>query len=203
MAKAFPIVISTAALLISILTLVLGNFLKVDSLKYVLTGTGYDYEPVAYLQGSYISLKPKFNMTFINIGTRPVAIREFQLELFQSGVDKNEKCAGVSESQFSYSFELEPFVIQKGEILSKELNKESKNKWKIAVENQKKETFAVVGCLLFITNTPDSLSMVREIPLFEQEVRKDGKQAMATNLFVDVDRSKPSSLIDEWQLRLW
>jgi hypothetical protein len=177
-------------------------------LKYVITGT-----TSVTLENGVVVAKPNHTIKFINMGNRPVAVSELKMALSQPKdpkfSDDYEACH-VQGSFFILDFDVEPFVIQKGEIVIKQLRMTNpdmdlnrRDTWGPSAYNMGKELFLVRGCLMLVTNTATSLSIEYEFPLFEQDVGKVEDTARAHYRPLFLKPNEPSTVIDEWSVRLW
>jgi len=187
---------------------VFNNALKVDSLKYVLSG-----QATAYVGDGEVHLRSDYKISFINLGTRPIAVTGMTFGLLQDveeKFDNNYDACNKSHGYFSFKIDVPPFVIQKGEISIKELSAISSNpeitrsyKWNVEKLAGEKDSLLFRICLLLFTVTPDSLTTVRSFPLSQQRLGIDGRSITPVNPFITEDFSKPTTVLDGWSIKLW
>lgn len=208
MSKGFPIVISLIALIISAGTFVFNNALKVDSLKYVLSG-----QAGGYVEDGEVRLRSDYKISFINMGTRPIAITRMTFGLLQDAeakFDNNYDACNKSHGYFSFKIDVPPFVVQKGEISIKELSSISKDpeitrsyKWNVEKLVGDRDNLLFRTCLLLFTVTPGSLTTARMFPLSQQRLGIDGSSKAPSDPFIADNFSKPTTVLDEWSIKLW
>lgn len=104
--------------------------------------------------GKFKIVVPRAVATFVNSGTRSAAIVAIRFSIEQPDVFEWRKCNHTASEQFE--FEVDPFVIKAGEIVSKALPL-SKSDLSIKVRNEARPTALL--CLEFDVSTPDGLTL--------------------------------------------
>ncbi len=208
MSKGLSVVISLIALIISAGTFVFNNALKVDSLKYVLSG-----HATGYVEDGEVRLRSDYKISFINLGNRPIAITKIAFGLLQDTEEKfdsNYDACNKGHRYFIFKIEVPPFVIQKGEISIKELGAISNEpevtrsyKWNIEKLMGDRDSLLLRTCLILFTVTPDSLTTVRSFPLSQQRLGIDGTSKALPDPFITDNFDKPTTVVDKRSIKLW
>jgi hypothetical protein len=176
---------SALALILSSVTVYFNVVRTKDDLRVVVEGTPeflLDYENPKF------DISTDLTMTFINAGTRPLAILRVTLFLDQSPRANlhQEKCEVQEGTAITRPYDFTTTIVKAGEISSVQVKlreatpPKSAKKASIPLveESAIKNQINVLGCLRFTVSTPENVQEVRDVPIFYSNVelyrRADG-----------------------------
>lgn len=127
-----------------------------------------------------LTFYPDYKLTFVNSGTRGVAIANVRMEVRQPGpgIEEPTQCDGASEFDHTFEYDLAPFVVKPSEVLAVPVTKikepESPLIYLSPLNIARKRSYYTFWCLRIRIITPDSADKEVAIPLSVDRSNKGG-----------------------------